>query len=93
MTACPLCRLPLKAVGRLISANDDARQNFVFPICNHCTARLGRLPAKLQRRQMMIAMRNLSDDPDKYGVRLFDDAVSASIFCYLEAARLSGQVH
>jgi hypothetical protein len=90
MTTCPLCRLPLKAIGRLISAHDDARQNFVFPICNHCTARLDRLPVKLQRRQLAIAIRTLANDPDKYGVRLFDDEVSASIFCYLEAARLAG---
>ena len=93
MIICALCQLPITAIGRLVSANDDVRQNFVFPICHHCTARLDRLPVKLQRRQLAIAIRNLADDPDKHGVRVFDDAVSASLFCHLEAARLSGQIH
>lgn len=93
MTTCPLCRLPIRTIGRLVSAIDDARQNFVFPVCNHCAARLDRLPERLQRRQLAIAIRNLADDPDEYGIRLFDDAVSASLFCHLEAARLSGQIH
>ena len=62
MTVCALYRLPIKTIGRLISAHDATRQDFVFPICGTCTTRLNRLPIKLQRRQMDIAIRTLNND-------------------------------
>lgn len=91
MTVCALCRLPIKTIGRLISAHDNARQNFVFPICAPCTTRLNRLPLKLQRRQMDIAIRTLASDPGRFGVRIFPDAHTADLYCKLEAEHLRGE--
>lgn len=92
MNRCPLCKLQMPTVGRLTAACDDAGQNFVFPVCNRCAGRLERLPMRLQHRQLMIAVRNLATDPAVYGVRFFDDADAALIYCRLESERLAGQL-
>lgn len=47
---------------------------------------------RLQHRQLMIAVRNLATDPAVYGVRFFDDADAALIYCRLESERLAGQL-
>ena len=81
----------MRAAGRLIAAVDDVRQNFVFSICRPCTFRLERLPLRLQRAQMAIAIRELTRHPERYPAPVFfDTPEAATIYCRLEADRLAG---
>lgn len=88
--ACPLCRLGMRKIGRLVAGQDDANHHFVFAVCDRCTARLDRLPVKLQRRQMQVAISNLARrSSDRFLVRFFETSIEANIYCQMEAARLS----
>ena len=89
MANCPLCRLQMKAVGRLVAAIDDVGQHFTFSVCVHCATRLDRLPSTLQRKQLACAIRNLAADPERYCVMFHDGAHEATLFCRLEAERLA----
>lgn len=75
--------------GRLVAGNDDDDHHFVFAICDRCTLRLDRLPVKLQRRQLQVAVANLARDPDRYLLWCFENEVQARLFCRMEADRLS----
>ncbi len=87
--ACPLCRLGMRRIGRLVAGQDDENHHFVFAICDRCTARLDRLPVKLQRRQMQVAISNLARSSGRCLVRFFENSIEANIYCQLEAAWLS----
>lgn len=87
--ACPLCRLGMRKIGRLVAGQDDANHHFVFAVCDRCTARLDRLPVKLQRRQMQVAISNLARQSEGRVLWFFDTEVEARIYCQMEAARLS----
>lgn len=90
---CAYCRRPLQTIGRIVAANDDAGQHFTFPICAHCTARLDRLPVRLQRRHLQIAIRHLASAPAEYDVIFHGSAAAAAIFVRLEVERLSAMRH
>lgn len=85
MTNCPLCRLPMAQVGRLVAADDAVRQNFAFSICLHCVERLERLPLRLQGRQMDVAISNLEKHPERYEIRFFESEEAALLYVRLEA--------
>jgi hypothetical protein len=85
MADCPLCRLPLKQVGRHVQARDDAGHFFVFALCMSCRLRLDRLPTRLQQRQHDIAIRRLSARPDRHDYVSFANETEAAIFCRLSA--------
>lgn len=85
---CPLCRLPMNQVGRVVAFCDDAGQHFSFNICSQCTGRLDRLPKRQQYRQIHIAVGNIARHPERYEVIFFPDRFSASAYVVLEAERL-----
>ncbi len=91
---CPLCRMPMKAAGRLVAAIDEARQHFVFSVCRPCADRLDRLPNRLQRKQLNLAIAALARHPERYLPPLFfESGDAASLYCRLEAERLSSTIH
>jgi hypothetical protein len=84
----------MRQVGRLVAAVDDARHHFVFKICANCVARLERLPWRLQRRQLDLAIGQLARHPERYQAPVFfHSAHEATIYCRLEAEQLSGMIH
>lgn len=90
MALCPLCRLELKQVGRLIE-HRDARGFFaVFPVCQPCRQRLDRLPERVQHRQHSIAVCRLAARPEHYNYNTFSTVIEARLFRALEVERLSG---
>lgn len=88
MTICPLCRLPMGVVGRLVAATDTVGQNFAFPVCVQCTLRMERLPVRLQGRQMDIAVSNLERHPERYEIHFFESGEAARLYVRLEADSL-----
>lgn len=91
-TSCPLCRIRMKEIGRLISFHDSAREAFVFAVCLPCTVRLERLPFKVQSRQLDAAIRNLERYPKRYYLKNFSSEIEARMFVSLEAERLRNVV-
>ena len=72
-------------VGRLVAFRDDAGQCFTFAVCDRCTARLYRLPLRLQGRQMDVAISNLERHPERYEIRFFDTEEAARLYARLKA--------
>ncbi len=89
-TYCPLCRLPLHAVGQITPACDAAEQYFSFPICRPCAGRLNRLPVNVHAKQLKIAINRLADDPARFGVVYHADGWAAKLYVALEAERIAG---
>lgn len=85
---CPLCRLPIRQVGRLVAFKDSAGKCFVFEVCSACSLRLDRLPVLVQKRQFDAAVSQLDRHPNRYLLRAFPDEHSAHLFVHLEAERL-----
>jgi len=90
--SCPLCRMALRHIGRLIAFTDQAGKHFAFAICASCSGRLDRLPISVQKRQLDAAVFQLSRHPERYQYREFPDRDSAYLFVTLEAARLRGDL-
>jgi hypothetical protein len=82
---CPACRLPMHAVGRLVSATDDAGLPFVFKICRRCNDRLNGLPFLLQKRAMERAIGPLASHPERYEIASFETVAQANLYCALAA--------
>lgn len=92
--ACPLCKLPMRRIGRLVSAVDDVQQHFVFAVCAQCASRLERLPKALQHKLLNLAVAVLARHPDRYPApQFFASAIEADLFVLLEAERLSNTIH
>lgn len=89
---CPLCRMALWQIGRLIAFTDQAGKHFAFAVCAPCSSRLDRLPIKAQKRQLEAAVFQLSRYPERYQYREFSDRDAAYLFVSLEAARLRGDL-
>ena len=87
--SCPLCRLPIRQIGRLVAFKDSAGKCFVFEVCAGCSKRLDRLPVVVQNRQLEAAVSQLEKHPSRYLLRAFPDEHSAHLFVHLEAERLS----
>lgn len=91
-TICPLCRLPLRQIGRLIAFDDAVGKAFVFAVCLPCTVRQARLPFNVQSRQFDGAIRNLERQPERYYLKSFSSCIEARMFVSLEAERLRGDL-
>lgn len=89
---CPLCRMALQHIGRLIAFTDQAGNHFAFAVCAPCSSRLDRLPINVQKRQLEAAVFQLSRHPERYHYRQFPDRDSAYLFVTLEAARVRGDL-
>jgi len=87
--ACPICRLKLGGIGRLIAYRDDAGQHFVFACCPRCSASLSKLPIPTQQKRLEGALRTLAAHPERYFLRFFADADEAKLYVTLEAERLA----
>ena len=69
---CPHCRLPLRALGRIISAtSEDGSYSAVIGLCRRCVLDDRKLPDSLRGRQRAIE-RALSD-PSKYLCTMYAD--------------------
>lgn len=88
---CPLCRLMLAPVGRVVSFQDTAGHWFTFEICLRCTTRLERLPIRLQLRQLEAAVGNLWRHPDRYDICPHDTEAEAILAMKLRGAQLRGE--
>lgn len=88
---CPLCQLALSAVGRVVAFRDDAKNWFSFDVCHRCTARLDRLPMRLQIRLLDAAIGNLWRRPDRYEVTPHASEIEAKMATNLRAAHLRGE--
>lgn len=94
MSVCPLCKFKMRHIGRLTTATDEAGQHFVFATCRNCLVRLERLPLNLQRKQLNLAVEALARHPERYPSPLFfESGEAASLYCRLEAERLSSTIH
>jgi len=89
---CPMCRMALRHIGRLIAFTDQAGKHFAFAVCAPCSSRLDRLPINVQKRQLEAAVFQLSRYPKRYQYREFSDRDAAYLFVSLEAARLRGDL-
>ncbi len=87
-TICPLCRLPMAQIGRLVAFTDRAKQSFTFDICTRCSSRLDRLPAPQQDGQVHVAICNLAKHPERYRLRAFDSQAAAHLFVHLQAEQM-----
>lgn len=88
---CPLCRLRLSPVGRVVSFQDTAGQWFTFEVCLTCTLRLERLPIRLQLRQLDAAVGNLWRHPERYELTPHANETEAVLATKLRAAQLRGE--
>lgn len=91
-TTCPLCRLPLRQIGRLVAFDDAVGKAFVFAVCLPCTVRQARLPPKVQSRHLDVAISNLERHPGRYYLKAFSSKIEARMFVSLEAERLMNLV-
>ena len=88
---CPLCRLVLAPVGRVVSFQDTAGHWFTFEICLRCTMRLERLPFRVQLRQLDTAVGNLWRHPERYDLTPHDTEAEAILATKLRASQLRGE--
>ena len=81
---CPMCKRPMKHLGKMYAFRDDAQKSFTFGICHLCAARLTLLPMKIQRQQERACVGNVAAHADRYQVKAFDSWDAAYLYINLE---------